>query len=116
MSEELMDSDVLTNIQTFVDSQNFKKATLTFIASRIPEEQIESLRDAFIKIDRNGDGLLTEEELELGFKFMEGINIEKDEISRIMDAMDTNKNGSLDYTEFIAGCMHSYVYTKDNNL
>ena len=89
---------------------------MTFIASRIPEEAIENLWDAFIKIDWNGDGMLTEEELELGFKYMEGIQIEWEEISRIMQAMDTNKNGSLDYTEFIAGCMNSYVYTKGNNL
>jgi calcium-dependent protein kinase len=30
--------------------------------------------------------------------------------------MDTNNNGSIDYTEFIAGCMQSYVYLKENNL
>ena len=115
-SDDVINEEVLSSIQTFVESQNFKKATLTFIASRIPEECIENLRDAFIKIDWNGDGMLTEEELELGFKYMEGISIERDEISWIMQAMDTNKNGSLDYTEFIAGCMNSYVYTKGNNL
>ena len=115
-SDDVINEEVLSSIQTFVESQNFKKATLTFIASRIPEECIENLRDAFIKIDWNGDGMLTEEELELGFKYMEGISIERDEISWIMQAMDTNKNGSLDYTEFIAGCMNSYIYTKGNNL
>jgi calcium-dependent protein kinase len=30
--------------------------------------------------------------------------------------MDTNSSGSIDYTEFIAGCMQSYVYLKENNL
>ena len=33
-----------------------------------------------------------------------------------MKAMDTNGNGMLDYTEFIAGCMQSYVYCKESNL
>jgi calcium-dependent protein kinase len=34
----------------------------------------------------------------------------------VIQVMDTNNNGSVDYTEFIAGCMQSYVYLKENNL
>jgi Ca2+-binding EF-hand superfamily protein len=30
--------------------------------------------------------------------------------------MDLNGNGFVDYTEFIAGCLESYVYLKENNL
>ncbi len=63
-----------------------------------------------MKMDRHGDGMLTSEELELGFKYLGGVDLEEGEIMKIMKAMDTNKNGSLDYTEFIAGCMNSYLY------
>lgn len=31
----------------------------------------------------------------------------------IVDMMDTNKNGNIDYTEFIAACMQSSVYAND---
>ena len=55
--------DVPNSILEFMNAVNFKKTTLTFLASRIPEDQIENLRKAFIKIDKNGDGILTKEEL-----------------------------------------------------
>lgn len=83
-----------------------KKTALTFIASRIPEDQIEDLRESFIKIDINGDGQITLEELKKGFNYLFGADhFNETEVEEIMFAMDLNKNGMLDYTEFIAGCM-----------
>lgn len=73
--ENLIDPEVFDSIKSFSEAQNLKKTTLTFIASRIPEDQIELLRDAFIKMDRNGDGMLNEDELELGFKYLDGVDM-----------------------------------------
>jgi calcium-dependent protein kinase len=58
--------EVPDNILDFMNSVNFKKTTLTFLASRIPEDQVENLRKAFIKIDVNGDGVLSKDELMKG--------------------------------------------------
>jgi calcium-dependent protein kinase len=33
-----------------------------------------------------------------------------------MNVMDSNKNGFIDYTEFIAACLQSYNYLKENHL
>ena len=30
--------------------------------------------------------------------------------------IDTNQNGLIDYTEFIAACLHSYNYLKESHL
>ena len=49
-----------------MDSLQLKRTTLSLIASRIPEDQIVSLRSAFSKMDKNGDGQLTYEELKEG--------------------------------------------------
>lgn len=92
------------------------KTTLTFLASRIPEDQIENLRKAFIKIDVNGDGVLTKEELVEGVSKVPECNIKEEDWDLAIQLMDTNNNGCIDYTEFIAGCMQSYVYLKENNL
>jgi Ca2+-binding EF-hand superfamily protein len=33
-----------------------------------------------------------------------------------MEMIDSNQNGLIDYTEFIAACMHSYNYLKESHL
>lgn len=33
-----------------------------------------------------------------------------------MNSVDTNGNGYIDYTEFIAGCMKSKIYLKEDHL
>lgn len=52
-------SEVIANMRSYMDTVNLKRTTLTFIASRIPEDQIKILRDTFSKFDANGDGRLT---------------------------------------------------------
>jgi hypothetical protein len=52
-------TDVIKNITNYMDAINFKRTTLTLIASRIPEDQITALREAFGKFDLDGDGRLT---------------------------------------------------------
>ena len=108
--------DVPKNIQSFIDAVNFKKTTITFIASRIPEDEIVQLREAFIKLDKNGDGVLSKSELMDGVSEIPTCSIREEDWDLIMSVMDTNDSGSIDYIEFIAACMQSYVYLKENNL
>lgn len=53
-------------MRNYIDSVNLKRTTLTLIASRIPEDQITNLREAFSRFDKNGDGKLTIDELKEG--------------------------------------------------
>jgi Ca2+-binding EF-hand superfamily protein len=75
--KEIMDSkieigdEVALGLQEYMETVQFKKTTLTFLASKIPESQIEKLRDAFIKIDKNGDGTITKDELASGVSSLE---------------------------------------------
>lgn len=59
-----------------------------------------------MKLDINGDGLVSKEELETGLlsigKFMDSAYI-----NTLVSVLDTNQNGKLDYTEFLAACMNS---------
>lgn len=108
--------DVPNSIHEFINAVNLKKTTITFLASRIPEESIEKLRDAFIKIDVNADGVLTRDELQVGVGQVPDCDIKEEDWDLVIDMMDTNQNGKVDYTEFIAGCMQSYVYLAETNL
>ena len=108
--------EVFSNMENYITSVQLKRTTLSLIASRIPEDQIQNLRNAFTIIDVNGDGQLTIEELKLGLKKIPGINLNLDDLGKAMTMIDTNQNGLIDYTEFIAACLHSYNYLKESHL
>ena len=40
----------------------------------------------------------------------------KEEADDLMSNLDLNDNGSIDYTEFLAGCMRSKIYLKEDHL
>jgi len=82
--------DVFTNMQNYMDSLQLKRTTLSLIASRIPEDQILSLRQAFSKMDTNGDGQLTYEELKEGLQEIPDINLTDVEILDAMNVIDSN--------------------------
>ncbi len=103
-------------MKNYIESVNFKRTTLTLIASRIPEDQIKALREAFSKFDKNGDGKLTMDELKDGVHLIKGCMLTEEDIEMAMNVMDSNKNGYIDYTEFIAACLQSYNYLQENHL
>jgi len=82
--------DVVKNMKNYMDTINFKRTTLTLIASRIPEDQIKALRDAFSKFDRDGDGKLTLVELKEGVSKIKGGNINEEDLINAMSVMDSN--------------------------
>ena len=77
-------------MRSYIDSLNFKRRTLTLIASRIPEDQIKALRDAFSKFDKNGDGKLTIEELKVGIRNIKGCTLTETDVENAMNIMDSN--------------------------
>jgi calcium-dependent protein kinase len=103
-------------MKEYMQSVNFKKTTLTLMASRIPEDQVKQLREAFEIFDTNGDGRLTLQELREGMKNVKGVKVTDEDVDLVMAAVDSNHNGAIDYSEFIAACLQSHNYLKENHL
>ncbi len=49
-------------MKNFMEAVDFKKATLIYLAAKLPEQCINELRSLFIMIDANGDGRITSDE------------------------------------------------------
>ncbi len=47
-----------------MDAVNFKKATLIYLAAKLPESYVFDLRQLFIQMDVNGDGRITTDEFQ----------------------------------------------------
>ena len=66
----------------------------------------------FKALDNNGDGSLTIDELRAGLtEFKNG-----EEIMELMKAADTDRSGTINYTEFLAATMDAQIYMREENL
>jgi calcium-dependent protein kinase len=57
----------VTNLASYKNFNHLKKAALTYIASRLKDDDIKTLREIFNSIDKNQDGTLTLEEMKKDF-------------------------------------------------
>ena len=91
----------------YSEENNLKKIILYFIATRLNEKEIKELHELFKKLDTNFDGQISYEEFEKGFLEYQKQNniISQDDIKRFFNDVDFNKNGMIDYSEFIAVCL-----------
>merc|ERR1712190_81935 len=61
-----LQDNFVDNLRSFRSQNKLKKAALHIIAGQLSEGQIKALRDTFMQLDGNGDGLLTAAELKEG--------------------------------------------------
>jgi len=102
----------LQNLRTFRNQNKFKKAALQIIATQLGDDQIEVLRTMFKTLDKNGDGTLTLDELKTGVS-KTLTDIPKD-LKEIMQAIDADGSGQIDYTEFLAATMDKKTYVQED--
>ena len=97
----------LTNLKTFRADQKLKQATFAFIASQLlSKSEKENLARIFKAIDKNGDGKLSKEEIMDGYDQFFGKNMDKNDVEKMFDAVDIDKSGFIDYSEFVIASMN----------
>eukprot|EP00437_Effrenium_voratum_P044386 CAMPEP_0181477754 /NCGR_PEP_ID=MMETSP1110-20121109/42382_1 /TAXON_ID=174948 /ORGANISM="Symbiodinium sp., Strain CCMP421" /LENGTH=525 /DNA_ID=CAMNT_0023603071 /DNA_START=51 /DNA_END=1628 /DNA_ORIENTATION=- len=106
---------IVENLRAFRSQHKMKKAALHIIAGQLSEEKIKALRQTFEALDANGDGLLTAEELKDGMlkanlgDLLDGIDLEA-----IMEGVDADGSGLIDYTEFLAATLDKKCYLQED--
>jgi calcium-dependent protein kinase len=100
-------------LRRFRCRSKFAKAALHVIASQLNEGQIKSLRDTFLSLDSNGDGLLTLSELKEGLS-QAGITELPQDLKQIMEGIDADGSGVIDYTEFLAATIEKRLYIQED--
>lgn len=64
------------------------------------DKQINEFRETFRLFDRNNDGVISVAELEKAMRSI-GCNPTRDEVAAMVEAIDVNKNGVVDFPEFV---------------
>lgn len=104
---------VMSNMRNFRSQNRLKKAALHVIANQMSENQIKALRDTFTSLDANGDGLLTSGELKEGL-VKAGFEEIPFDLQQIMDEVDSDGSGVIDYTEFLAATLDRRMYIQED--
>jgi len=104
-----LQSSLVDNLRGFRCQNKLKKAALHVIASQLGESQIKALRDTFMELDGNGDGLLTVAEMKEGLS-KAGLKDIPADLKQIMEDVDSDGSGVIDYTEFLAATLDKKVY------
>ncbi|XVE51117.1 hypothetical protein DITRI_Ditri02bG0013200 [Diplodiscus trichospermus] len=114
-SDKPIDSAVLSRLKQFMAMNKLKKLALKVIAENLSEEEIKGLKAMFRNMDTDQSGTITYEELKTGLTRF-GSKLSEAEVKQLMEAADVDRNGIIDYIEFISATMHRYKLERDEHL
>ena len=103
-SDKNIDIKILENLKNYNIKENLKKMVIRFLVNMLNEKEIKKYKTAFYAIDIRHNGTIDLDELEHSFHIA-NIQIEQNELMRIIQIIDDSGKGSLDYTEFLIGCI-----------
>ncbi len=92
----------LSNMKKFHAGRKIQQAALTYIVNYLmTKEEKNEMIEMFQSLDKNGDGVLTKEEIYDGYKEALGDMEAKKEVDRIFAEVDIDGSGTIDYNEFV---------------
>jgi len=108
-----LQANFVENLRAFRSQNKLMKAALHIIAGQLSEAKIRSLRETFMALDENSDGLLSVSELKEGLG-RAGLEVLPPALQEIMDGVDSDRNGLIDYSEFLAATLERRQYLQED--
>ncbi|GAW80996.1 calcium-dependent protein kinase 6 [Plasmodium gonderi] len=99
----VINQSTLNNIKSYMKQSNIRNIIVNIMAHELSviDSHLKYINNLFCKIDTNHNGSLSHGEI---YSVLSNTGIKKWDINRIVQALDINDRGSINYTEFIAGC------------
>jgi len=97
----------LDNMRKFRTERKLQEAFWLFLISYIAtKEERDHLLKTFHALDLNGDGKLSRDELIIGYQQILGSQHPEEEVDAIIKAVDSDRSGSIEYTEFVVATIN----------
>eukprot|EP00929_Paragymnodinium_shiwhaense_P014208 TRINITY_DN1220_c0_g2_i1.p1 TRINITY_DN1220_c0_g2~~TRINITY_DN1220_c0_g2_i1.p1 ORF type:complete len:1306 (+),score=188.72 TRINITY_DN1220_c0_g2_i1:446-3919(+) len=105
------------NLSKLGESSHFFAMCLASVARQIDHNNLQDVQHVFQDLDSNGDGVLELHELQTGFEIVFGASSnELERVEELFDAMDLDKSGRVDYTEFCMAGVDEEVSMQEHVL
>ncbi|XP_012845773.1 PREDICTED: calcium-dependent protein kinase 28-like, partial [Erythranthe guttata] len=101
-----LDISVLSNMRQFVKYSRFKQFALRALASTLDDEELADIRDQFDAIDVDKNGSISLEEMRQALEKDIPWKIKDSRVHEILQAIDSNTDGLVDFPEFVAATLH----------
>ncbi|KAK7309360.1 hypothetical protein RJT34_06018 [Clitoria ternatea] len=101
-----IDISVLSNMRQFVKYSRLKQFALRALASTLNEEELSDLKDQFDAIDVDKNGSISLEEMRQALAKDLPWKLKESRVLEILQAIDSNTDGLVDFTEFVAATLH----------
>ncbi|KAH9611582.1 hypothetical protein KSS87_004439 [Heliosperma pusillum] len=110
-----LDISVLRNMRQFVKYSRMKQFALRALASTLNEEELADLRDQFDAIDMDKSGTISLEEMRQALAKDLPWKLKDSRVMEIVEAIDSNTDGFVDFTEFVAATLHVHQLHEHDN-
>nr|BCU41351.1 calcium-dependent protein kinase [Gentiana scabra] len=110
-----LDISVLSNMRQFVKYNRLKQFGLRALATTLDEEELADLRDQFDAIDVDKNGSISLEEMRLALSKDLPWRLRDSRVLEILQAIDSNTDGLVDFTEFVAATLHVHQLEEHNS-
>lgn len=104
---------IATSMRRFADYGELKKAALMLTAFQLGREEIKQLKDAFLEMDKMGNGAISLNELRV---VLREHGVDQAEVDRVFGAVDMDGSGRLHYMEFLAATVEARGYIEEERL
>mgnify|MGYP003588799732 CR=1 FL=1 len=103
---KVIDKKILQNLSNFETKSQLQRAIYFFMINNlVSKDEKKELTEIFQRLDTNNDGVISRDELYMGFQAAELPGLTAADIENLMDKIDSNKSKAIDYSEFLAAAM-----------
>lgn len=112
-----VEMQVINNLQSFHFKNKLKAVVYTYIASQLySNRDKDNLMKVFKEMDKDGDGVIQKSELMHVFNNYSASRLSESEIEKILQLVDTNGSGHIDFTEFLVAASNEEKMLQEQRL